>query len=38
MTSGGGKIYQGNHYRILVVDGEYIACAQRAAHVVGNGK
>jgi len=33
------KYIQGNHYRILVVDGEYIACAQRiAAHVVGNGK
>lgn len=33
------KYIEGNHYRILVVDGEYIACAQRiAAHVVGNGK
>ena len=32
------KYISGNHYRILVVDGKFVACAQRiAAHVIGNG-
>jgi cyanophycin synthetase len=33
------KYIPGCHYRMLVVDGKFIACAQRiAAHVIGNGK